>query len=261
MDSVHLDFPGKSDVKHQKVTTSSLGSVNNTFSFHLSLQSAKNVPRCDVKVASGDSTGSATTLRPIMVRLARICLFDGKKFVGNSHVIAALSQQAKQKRKSIFHPRFTTTIDGDNSTNVVPADQTWKFDCKNNNDVIVRCTMPDTMKRNSGEMYIYIELNASFDFNDSDKALFKDYSQKTRAGQIDEICCCWGFMPVTFESFVTGTSRHSTIKGRGKELRVPLSVGRLKVPSDVERRKLLGTSSSISLCERASIAETCHFAC
>ena len=231
-------------IKNTTVVKRTLSNVDGSFSFHLSLLSAKFVPKCEVK---SNKETSIDTLRPIMVRLARICLFDGKKFIGNSHVIAATPEKKKAMRQSSI---VVAGNDGEPNY-AVPVDQIWTFDSKGNNDMIVRCKIPPNLldrrgfeSQNQNNIFMYIELNVSFDFNDEDRKRFQDYNQRTRSSQVDEVCCCWGFYPLPFDRTITGNTKQATnldtIKGRGKELRIPLTIGRLKVPDNLKSTKANG---------------------
>ena len=226
-------------------TKLTLGDTKDTFSFSLTLLSARNVPRCDVRANADPEAG--VSLRPPMVRLARMCLFDGKKFVGNTHVVAAQPNEGKQRAGRWSKPGSTmvSTIDGDNLTNVVPGDCVWRFDSKSTSNIVVRCKKPrtiageDSLPRSS--MYMYVEMNVSFAFDEDDQRSFERYSARTRAAQIDEVCCCWGFFPLDMDGIVADDA--GTIRGRGVEIAVPLKVGRLTLPSDTGNVGLMtGTS-------------------
>ena len=205
----------------------------------LTLLSARNVPRCDVRAGgAGAEAAAGVTLRPPMVRLARVCLFDGKKFVGNTHVVAAQPNDARQSGRwgaaRAGAGGMVSTVDSDRLTNVVPGDCVWRFDSRSTSNILVRCSRPRTVAgadaRPRSSMYVYIELNVSFAFDEEDQRNFEGYSARTRAAQIDEVCCCWGFLPLD----VDGAAGHEagTIRGRGMELAVPLKVGRLALPAE-----------------------------
>ena len=213
-----------------------LGDIADTFSFNLTLLVARNIPRCDVR-ATADG-GAQASLRPVMVRLARVCLFDGKKFIGNTHVIAAQPHIEKTRGRAPVS-RMITTTDGDNSTSVVASDCDWRFDGKNS--VVVRFRSPRQRAANAapathagGSIYIYVEMNVSFAFGEEDRRIFDTYSARTRAAQVDEVCTCWGFIPFPSEHDVDRTPR-----GRGRELRVPLKVGRLTLLNEDDKSRML----------------------
>ena len=158
-----------------------------------------------------------------LLRLARICLMQGSKFISNIR---------------IYPGRLSRTID-ENSA--------WLFENKSGNELMVRC-------QSTKNMSLHIELNLSYDFDAIDKELFDGKPENVTKVQVDEVCCAWCTIPL--EGHLSDLETIASSTRKDKDIIVPLMAGSLASPTSIASLSSSSTTTNAASTDSTSSITT-----